>query len=81
MKVLGYTEMKFNQNLDDGSCEIIFSEEEKKIIAKNGKIFFPAVTFKHFTNAFIKMVADWNLYFKRSMVLITIVLIIFVSRN
>ena len=55
--------MKFNQNLDDGSCEIIFSEEEKKIIAKNGKIFFPAVTFKHFTNAFIKMVADWNLYF------------------
>ena len=56
--------MKFNQNLDDGSCEIIFSEEEKKIIAKNGKIFFPAVTFKHFTNSFIKMVADWNLYFK-----------------
>ena len=55
--------MKFNQNLDDGSCEIIFSEKEKKIINDKGKLFLSATFLKHFGNNLIKIVAEWNINF------------------
>ena len=55
--------MEFKQNKKDGSCEIIFSEKEKKIINDKGKLFLSAVFLKHFGNNLIKIVADWNLNF------------------
>tara|TARA_R100000458_G_C8225915_1_gene208967 strand:- start:838 stop:1059 length:222 start_codon:yes stop_codon:yes gene_type:complete len=55
--------MEFKQNKEDGSCEIIFSEKEKKIINDKGKLFLSAVFLKHFGNNLIKIVADWNLNF------------------
>ena len=54
--------MHFKQ-YEDGSCDIIFSEDEKNIIAKNKKLHFPAITFRHFGNVLMKMVMDWNLNF------------------
>jgi hypothetical protein len=55
--------MIFKQNKEDGSCEIIFSDNEKKIINEQQKIFLDAESFKHFSNVLMKMVADWNMYF------------------
>ena len=54
--------MIFNQK-EDGSCNIEFSEEGLKIIAKHKKIFIPAEGLRHFGNALVKMVADWNIHF------------------
>ena len=42
--------MEFKQNKKDGSCEIIFSEKEKKIINDKGKLFLSATFLKHFGN-------------------------------
>tara|TARA_R110000803_G_scaffold120566_1_gene188602 strand:- start:521 stop:760 length:240 start_codon:yes stop_codon:yes gene_type:complete len=55
--------MIFKQNKIDGSCEILFSDEEKKIINDKQKIFLDAESFRHFGNVLIKMVADWNINF------------------
>jgi len=55
--------MEFKQNKKDGSCEIIFSEKEKKIINDKGKLFLSATFLKHFGNNLIKMVAEWNINF------------------
>lgn len=55
--------MKFIQSKKDGSCEIIFSEEEIKIINKNKKIYFPQETLKRFGDVIYRMVWDWHNYF------------------
>tara|TARA_E500000318_G_scaffold106688_1_gene114970 strand:- start:664 stop:894 length:231 start_codon:yes stop_codon:yes gene_type:complete len=55
--------MKFKQ-YDDGSCDIIFSEEEKKIINQDGKIHLTEIFLRHFGNVLMKIVADWQLKFK-----------------
>ena len=55
--------MIFKQNKIDGSCEILFSDEEKKIINDKQKIFLDAESFRHFGNVLMKMVADWNINF------------------
>ena len=55
--------MIFKQNKIDGSCEILFSDEEKKIINDKQKIFLDAESFRHFGNVLIKMVAEWNINF------------------
>ena len=55
--------MEFKQNKKDGSCEIIFSEKEKKIINDKGKLFLSATFLKHFGNNLIKLVAEWNINF------------------
>jgi len=55
--------MIFKQNKTDGSCEILFSDEEKKIINDKQKIFLDAESLRHFGNVLIKMVADWNINF------------------
>ena len=55
--------MEFKQNKKDGSCEIIFSEKEKKIINDKGKLFLSATFLKHFGNNLIKIVAEWNINF------------------
>ena len=51
--------MIFKQN-ENGSCDIIFSEEEIKILNKNKKIHLSDENFKHFGNTLVKMVMDWN---------------------
>tara|TARA_R100000805_G_C3575659_1_gene80616 strand:- start:485 stop:718 length:234 start_codon:yes stop_codon:yes gene_type:complete len=51
--------MVFKQN-EDGSCDIIFSEEEKKIILEKGKIYLTAESLRHFGNNLVKIVAEWN---------------------
>lgn len=55
--------MQFRQNKNDGSCDMIFTEEEIEIIKRNKKLHFPAISLRHIGNALVKMVADWQLYF------------------
>ena len=55
--------MEFKQNKKDGSCEIIFSEKEKKIINDKGNLLLSATFLKHFGNNLIKIVAEWNINF------------------
>jgi hypothetical protein len=54
--------MKFIQ-YKDGSCEIIFDENEKEVIFKKGKIFLTAEGLRHFGNELMRAVAMWNLSF------------------
>ena len=63
--------MEFKQNKKDGSCEIIFSEKEKKIINDKGKLFLSATFLKHFGNNLIKIVAEWNINFNEDVQKIT----------
>ena len=55
--------MQFKQNKNDGSCDMIFTEEEIEIIKRNKKLHFPATSLRHIGNALVKMVADWQLNF------------------
>jgi len=55
--------MIFKQNKEDGSCEIIFSENEIKIIKEKKKFYLDAESLRHFGNVLMKMVADWNMNF------------------
>ena len=55
--------MIFKQNKEDGSCEIIFSENEIKIINEKKKFYLDAESLRHFGNVLMKMVADWNINF------------------
>tara|TARA_R100001163_G_C5017710_1_gene161480 strand:- start:557 stop:814 length:258 start_codon:yes stop_codon:yes gene_type:complete len=54
--------MIFNQ-LKDGSCDIVFSEEEKKIIMDKGKISLTATGLKHFGNNLMRIVMEFNMNF------------------
>ncbi len=57
--------MVFNQK-KDGSCDIEFTKEELKIISKHKKIFLSAEGLRHFGNALIKIVAEWNMNFNEN---------------
>ena len=59
--------MHFKQSTEDGSCEICFSEKEIEIINKNKSIFLDASSFKHYGNAIIRMVMDWNMHFNKDL--------------
>jgi hypothetical protein len=52
--------MKINQNLKDGSAEIIFSDNEIDIINKKKKLFFTPEGLRHISNTLIKVVVDIN---------------------
>lgn len=54
--------MNFKQ-YENGSCDIIFSENEIKILTKNGKLHLSDVDLRHLGNVFVKIVADWNTKF------------------
>tara|TARA_R110000737_G_scaffold334407_2_gene352637 strand:+ start:3109 stop:3327 length:219 start_codon:yes stop_codon:yes gene_type:complete len=54
--------MRFIQS-KDGSCDIIFQEEEIKLINNNKKLHLPAKTLKHFGNTMAKIIMDWNVNF------------------
>ena len=52
--------MKINQNLKDGSAEIIFSDNEINIINKKKILFFTPEGLRHISNTLIKIVVDIN---------------------
>lgn len=52
--------MRFEQNIKDGSCEMIFSDEEIKILNKNKRLYFTPEGLKSFGNCLMKIVVDWN---------------------
>jgi|TARA_B100000073_G_C23486239_1_gene473678 hypothetical protein len=54
--------MKFYQK-EDGSCDIVFSDNEIKIINKHKKIILTAEAFRHFGNVLVTMVAKFQLLF------------------
>tara|TARA_R110000744_G_scaffold4641_2_gene16704 strand:+ start:210 stop:446 length:237 start_codon:yes stop_codon:yes gene_type:complete len=51
--------MIFDQK-KDGSCEIIFSEEEIKIITKYKKLYLTQEFLRHFSNTLVKMTIQFN---------------------
>lgn len=51
--------MRFNQK-EDGSCDIIFSEEEIKIITQYKKIHLNQEFLKHFSNSLMKICVEFN---------------------
>ena len=57
--------MNFNQNKLDGSCKIIFDKEEIEYIKKYQYIEMTDESLRHFGNNLIRIVSDWNLFFKK----------------
>ena len=47
---------------EDGSCDIVFSKEELKVITKK-KCIHLSEGLRHFGNNLIKIVADWQVKF------------------
>tara|TARA_R100001509_G_C4879415_1_gene219577 strand:- start:210 stop:440 length:231 start_codon:yes stop_codon:yes gene_type:complete len=58
--------MKFHQ-YENGSCDIIFSKEEKEIISKSSKLHLPDTTLKHFGNVLVRIVAEFNMKFRKEL--------------
>ena len=58
-----YQSMEIRQNKKDGSADILFSWKEIWILIKYRKLHLTATGLKHFGNAFIKIVADWQTNF------------------
>lgn len=54
--------MNFKQ-YENGSCDIIFSENEIEILTKNGKLHLSDIDLRHLGNVLIRIVADWNTKF------------------
>tara|TARA_Y100001973_G_C5200258_1_gene337127 strand:+ start:3292 stop:3519 length:228 start_codon:yes stop_codon:yes gene_type:complete len=48
---------------DDGTCDIVFSDEEIKTISNNKKIHLSDEALRHFGNNLVKVVSDWNVKF------------------
>jgi len=59
----GYQNMKFRQNNDTGSCRMIFSDEEIKILNEKKELYFDSESLKHIGNCLVKIVSDWNMNF------------------
>jgi hypothetical protein len=56
--------MKFKQ-YNDGSCDIEFSWKERFTLFKKGKLHLSDEGLKHFGNAIVGIVMDWQLNFKK----------------
>ena len=54
--------MRFEQK-KDGSCFLKFDDEEIKILNKRKQLYFTPEALKHFGNALMKMVMEFNLNF------------------
>ena len=52
--------MQFRQSNKDGSCDIIFSEEEINLIKKIKELHLSSLTLRHFGNVLMKIVIDFN---------------------
>ena len=59
--------MKFKQ-YENGSCDIEFSKEEIEIILKKQKLHLSDEALRHFGNLLVKVVADWQVKFKKEIV-------------
>jgi virulence-associated protein VagC len=59
--------MKIIQKHEDGSAEIIFSDEEIEIIRKKKKLIFTPLSLKNFGNILVKTVSDWQLQFGKKL--------------
>ena len=57
--------MKFRQSKEDGSCDLIFSDEEIKNLNKNKKLHFTPETLKTFGNVLVHMVGTFNANFNK----------------
>jgi len=51
--------MRFDQK-KDGSCDIVFSKEEIKIITEHKKIYLSPEFLKHFANNLVKICVEFN---------------------
>ena len=51
--------MKFKQK-EDGSCDLIFSQEEIDVMNKHKKIHFTPESIKHFGNCLQRMIWEFN---------------------
>jgi len=58
--------MEFRQ-YKDGSCDLVFTDEELKIINKNKKVHLSDTFLRHFGNNLVKIVADWNSNFNKEL--------------
>ena len=56
--------MKFKQ-YKNGSCDIIFHQDEINIIKKQNKIHLSDESLKHFGNTLVKIVVEWNEVFNK----------------
>jgi|TARA_Y100000114_G_scaffold38649_1_gene34377 hypothetical protein len=59
--------MKFRQSKEDGSCDLIFSDEEIESLNKNKKLHFTPETLKTFGNVLVHMVGTFNSNFKEEL--------------
>jgi hypothetical protein len=48
---------------ENGSCDIIFSKEEIKIIKKKQVLHLSDEALRHFGNYLVKIVTEWNMKF------------------
>jgi|TARA_R110000744_G_scaffold183769_3_gene303138 hypothetical protein len=51
--------MIFDQK-KDGSCEIVFSEEEIKIITQHKKLYLTQEFLRHFSNTLVNITIEFN---------------------
>ena len=51
--------MIFDQK-EDGSCEIVFSEEEVKIITQHKKLYLTQEFLRHFSNTLVNITIEFN---------------------
>lgn len=57
--------MRFIQNPKDGSCKIVFTWRERFLLFTKGKLLMDPLSFRHFSNNLIKIVADWTAKFDK----------------
>jgi aromatic ring-opening dioxygenase LigB subunit len=56
--------MKFKQ-FENGSCDIEFSWKERIALIRKGKLHLSDENLRHFGNNLVKIVADWQIKFKK----------------
>ena len=57
--------MKFLQSKKDGSCRILFSDQEIKIINEKKELYFSPKSLKDIGNWLVKIVAEWQVNFSK----------------
>mgnify|MGYP003120855429 CR=1 FL=1 len=65
MKIGGKNKMKIIQDNRNGSAEILFNENEVKIIQKNKKLIFEPSAMKALCNHLVNIAAQFNLNLKK----------------
>ena len=55
--------MQFLQNKEDGSCKIKFTWKERFILFTKGRLEMDPLSFRHFSNNLVRIVAEWTANF------------------